>query len=89
MTTHYDIIPTLMQSVLGCRNAPEDYSIGHDLLNPVSRLPFIVGSYINFGIRQKDRITLLYSKGEVINQNLHAKSINVPIRKAVVEKALK
>src|SRR6202034_2864034 len=48
-TSHYDVVPTLMQSVLGCLNPPSDYSIGYSLFDPTPRPYIIVGSYIYSG----------------------------------------
>ena len=36
MTSHLDLAPTVM-TLLGVTNPPEDYSLGYDLLGPVSR----------------------------------------------------
>lgn len=32
LTTHFDVVPTLMQGVLGCKNPTSDYSVGNSLL---------------------------------------------------------
>lgn len=63
-TTHYDIAPTLLQQVLGCVNPASDYSVGQNL-SAASSLPyFIVASYIDFGILEKERITTIYPAGD-------------------------
>lgn len=48
-TTHYDIIPTLMQRFLGVKNPVDDYSAGHLLTDTVSRDWHVVGSELNYG----------------------------------------
>lgn len=49
-TTHYDIVPTLMQSWLGVRNPAGDYSMGRPLSDSL-RPPFhIAGSFDNYAI---------------------------------------
>lgn len=48
-TTHYDIVPTLMQNFLGVKNPVEDYSAGHLLSDTVSRDWHVVGSELNYG----------------------------------------
>jgi len=49
-TTHYDIVPTLMQGWLGVENPLNDYSMGC-LLDDTVRLPFhIAGSFDNYAI---------------------------------------
>jgi membrane-anchored protein YejM (alkaline phosphatase superfamily) len=56
-TSHYDIVPTLMQQVFHCRNAIKDYSIGKSLFDTTPREWLVVGSKDNFGILEPDRIT--------------------------------
>lgn len=48
-TTHYDIVPTLMQTFLGVKNPIDDYSAGHLLTDTVSRDWHVVGSELNYG----------------------------------------
>lgn len=65
-TSHYDIAPTLLTRVSGCSNSPADYSIGRVLPVKQSALPFLIAnSYIDFGIVEPDRITTIYSSGNV------------------------
>ena len=48
-TTHYDIVPTLMQTYLGVKRPIDDYSAGHLLTDTVSRDWHVVGSELNYG----------------------------------------
>lgn len=48
-TTHYDIVPTLMQRFLGVKNPADDYSAGHLLTDTTSRDWHVVGSELNYG----------------------------------------
>lgn len=64
-TTHYDIAPTLMNRLLGCDSNTADYSLGRDLLDRPERSYFIIGSYIDFGVVQRDRITTIFPAGNV------------------------
>jgi membrane-anchored protein YejM (alkaline phosphatase superfamily) len=62
VTSHYDVVPTLLQDALKCSNSISDYSIGLGLLDKKDRPYLVVGSYINMGILEKtDSITLLTS----------------------------
>lgn len=62
-TTHYDIVPTLMQRYLGVKNPMDDYSLGHLLSDPVSRNWHVVGSNLNYAfIVEGD--TILEKKAE-------------------------
>ncbi len=51
LTSHLDIIPTLIKNYLGCANPLSDYSDGVDLLSPLppSR-PLIIASYFNHAV---------------------------------------
>jgi membrane-anchored protein YejM (alkaline phosphatase superfamily) len=65
LTTHYDVMPTLLSRIFDCKNVPKDYSIGKDLLVTNQQQTFIlVGSYVNNGIIEKNRITTLHVSGE-------------------------
>lgn len=63
LTNHYDIVPTLMKRLLDCVNPPTDFTVGMDLFNKKSRFPFIVGSYIDFGVIEADQVTRFDSVG--------------------------
>ena len=54
-----------MKQILGCKNPPNDYSIGLELLNSALRPYLLAASYINVGIREADRITTLYPSGDI------------------------
>jgi hypothetical protein len=47
-TTHYDIVPTIMDKVLGVKNPPEDYSMGHLLDDSCSRNWLYVGKVLDW-----------------------------------------
>lgn len=77
LTSAYDIVPTLLQDVFGCSNPLKDYSIGQHLLKPTPRLPFLlVGSYINMGIIEADRLTTLEASGRIRITDKHALPLN-------------
>ena len=63
-TSHYDIVPTLMEKVLGCTSPISDYSVGNLLLSKNYKPYLIVGSYVNYAILQKHRSTLIYPGGD-------------------------
>ncbi len=62
-TTHYDIVPTLMNKVLGSVGPISDYSVGRSLFVKGSRPFLISGSYFDYAIVQKNRITRIYPGG--------------------------
>lgn len=47
-TTHYDIVPTVLNKVLGVKNPPEDYSMGHLLDDNCSRNWQYVGKVLDW-----------------------------------------
>ena len=64
LTSGYDLVPTLLTRLFSCKNPISDYSIGQNLLVDDERLPFILaGSYINMGIIEPDRLTILERSG--------------------------
>lgn len=65
-TTHYDIVPTLMQSVFHCKTPVADYSVGKHLLEEKIQPSFtMVGSYAFMGWVTPDNITVLRKSGEI------------------------
>lgn len=63
-TSHYDLTPTLLTKVFGCKNTPIDYSIGRVLPVTQLSLPFVItNSYIDLGVIQHNEITTIYHSG--------------------------
>jgi membrane-anchored protein YejM (alkaline phosphatase superfamily) len=62
-TSHYDIVPTLVQDLLGCSNPSEDYSVGRNLFE-LSAWPWMVaGSYFNYAVLEPDQVTITFPSG--------------------------
>ncbi|MFC3909701.1 DUF3413 domain-containing protein [Legionella dresdenensis] len=84
-TGSYDIVPTLMQGIFGCRNPINDYSIGQNLLLKKERKPFmLVGSYVNMGIVEQERLTTLQVSGNIMITDKRA----VPMEYALPDKEI-
>lgn len=66
LTSHYDIVPLLMQNALGCTNPTNDYSVGQPILSEGNRPYLIANSYIDYAIVQNDRITRIYPQGNYV-----------------------
>lgn len=64
LTSHYDLVPTLMTKVLGCRNSVSDYSVGVPLLTEGHRPFFVIGSYVDYAVVKPHRITTLFPGGD-------------------------
>ena len=64
-TSHEDIVPTLMQRALGCRNPVGDYSTGQDLYSPNYRpRPLLLESWSNRALMTDERIFLFGPSGD-------------------------
>lgn len=63
-TSHLDLVPTLMQGMLGVRNAPRDYSSGQNLFQPDGRNWVLSGDGREFAIYQKETITHFDKQGD-------------------------
>ena len=62
-TSHYDIAPTILTRVYGCKNPPADYSIGFDLFDTTSRPFSLISSYTKKAICTGDQLTVLDQYG--------------------------
>ncbi|NKB46755.1 MAG: sulfatase-like hydrolase/transferase [Legionellales bacterium] len=66
LTTHYDIVPTLLQEISSCRNPIADYSMGYHLLDSRDRSTIFVSSYSNFGIVEPHQVTTIFTSGNIV-----------------------
>ena len=90
VTTHYDVLPTILQKQFLCKNPVSDYSIGQNLLRNEGRRPYIIaGSYVSMGIIEQDRLTNLLSSGDIQMTDLNAKPLpDADPRLSVLDDAL-
>lgn len=89
-TSHFDIAPTLMQRVLGCKTLVSNFSSGKNLFDGSFRPYFIISSYVNFGIVEPDRITNIYATGGFRIDQINGKpspqaTLNIPLMKQVFQ----
>ncbi len=64
MTSHLDVVPTLMENVFQCKNAYADYSNGRSLFDTSKRKWAYSGGFQNsLAIIEPDRITATYPVG--------------------------
>lgn len=83
-TTHYDVVPFLMNQVLGCTNPSSDYSVGAPLLQAGNRPFFVVNSYVDYAVLTPENIMRIYPEGNYAVQNrngfvLPNAKLNVPV----------
>ena len=71
-TSHYDVVPTVMQRVYGCTNPAADYSIGYNLFDDTPRPFALISSYTKKAIRTDNQLTILDQYGgiEMYDENL-------------------
>lgn len=62
-TSHYDVVPTLMQDLLGCANPASDFASGRNLFEGESWPWLLAGSYYNYAVLEPDQITVTYPNG--------------------------
>lgn len=62
-TSHYDIVPTLMQDLFACSNPPQDYSVGNNLFENREWDWMVAGSYFNYAVLEPDQVTVTFPNG--------------------------
>jgi len=62
-TSHYDVVPTLMQDLLGCGNPASDYSVGGNLFDGQAWDWMLAGSYYNYAVLEPDQVTITFPNG--------------------------
>lgn len=87
-TSHFDVVPTLMEKMLGSNSPYSDYSVGKSLQDQAAVPYLVLGSYVSTGILEPDRITDIYSSGyyriEQLNGELYS---GAKLSKLVMQKA--
>ncbi len=66
-TSHYDIVPTLMQQALACSNALGDYSVGQNLFDGSPRQFTIISNYTKKAVQEGDNISVIDNYGYLEN----------------------
>lgn len=64
LTSHLDLVPTILPEVLGCTNPTKDYSVGQSIWEPENRRDWVyVSGYSLDGFVEPDRIVLINRAG--------------------------
>lgn len=74
-TTHYDIVPSLMDDALSCHAPYVNYSQGLNLLDSKPRYPILISNNDGIAYITSDTITILPPSGGVIIQDTHAQRL--------------
>lgn len=87
VTTHEDVVPSLMKHYLGVTNDTSDYSTGYDLFSDMpTRNWWLISSYSSYGVRTKDNIYQVNAIGVSHFMDGHNKEIDAsPNYKYVTE----
>lgn len=65
LTSHQDLVPTIMENYLGVTNPINHYSVGEDLLNQIDDRPWIISSnYSGFAIITNESILEVEASGQ-------------------------
>jgi membrane-anchored protein YejM (alkaline phosphatase superfamily) len=75
-TSHYDIIPTLLQNVFHCDNPIQDYSFGKNLKNTTPAPYLYSASYVDEAILMDQKIITLYPAGYYAVYDQHYDSLS-------------
>ncbi|WP_199461315.1 DUF3413 domain-containing protein [Vibrio owensii] len=73
-TTHFDLVPTLMNQLFDVTTSSESYSVGHDLFDEnASRDWFIAGSYYNYALVGRENMLVVNPGGhsQLLRNDLH------------------
>ena len=85
-TSAMDISATVMQDVLGCKNAVEDYSIGSNLFDPAEREFVFSSSYLETAVINQNKVFVQTVYGIIRKYDLDGKFIDDPLPAPVVKK---
>ena len=69
MTSHVDIVPTLMEEALGVQNTADQYSSGQSLFDSSARPYLLSGDLQKYVIYEQDKITQFNNNGDVTSIN--------------------
>jgi len=76
MTSHIDIVPTLMENSLGVINQAQEYSDGQSLFDNTPRSYLLSGNLKKYVIYEKDKITEFNNDGHISSINWQGIRLN-------------
>lgn len=66
LTSHFDVVPTLLGEVLGCTNSPEDFSLGRSMFDSTPRGVLTMATYGDFAaVTPRERYVVVRSAGDI------------------------
>ena len=76
MTSHVDIVPTLMNKLLGTQTSADQYSSGQNLFNNASRRYLLSGDLNKFVIYENNKITQFSNNGQIKSINWQGEALD-------------
>lgn len=77
LTSHQDVVPSLMKHYLGVKNDIRDYSTGYDLFSPIKdRNWLLISSYSTYGIITDNNIYYVNSVGMASYLDKHNRAVD-------------
>ena len=87
-TSHFDVVPTLLQTYLQCHSPVANYSVGHSLFDAGGRDVLLMSEYADFAIVQPNLIAVVREHGMNIVDAKHVKLNDVQLDPEVISTAL-
>lgn len=72
LTSHYDVLPTIMKEDWKCKNPPEQFSFGSNIFDDSPTNEIVMGTYKNLKIldESEQKLTTIDKRGNIIVQEL-------------------
>lgn len=87
-TSHFDVVPTLLQTYFQCDSPVPSYSVGHSLFDEGGRDVLLMSEYADFAIVQPNLIAVVREHGMNIVDAKHEKLKDVHLAPDVISRAL-
>lgn len=87
-TTHFDVMPTLLRTHLGCDEPFSSYSVGRPLSEPGGRETLVLSEYADFAIVTADRIAVVREQGMQVLDASYGKLENARLDPGAIATAL-
>lgn len=87
-TTHYDIVPTLLQEIFRCTNPAADYAMGYSLFDTTPREFSLFAGHTEKAIRVGDDILVLDNFGNAVQYNHKLEPVTAPLPAALIKEGL-
>lgn len=88
-TSHYDIVPTLLQDALACANPAGDYALGRNLFDASPRPFTLISSYTKKAVREGDKISVIDNYGYLENYDENYQKTETGVSPQALAAALK